>query len=153
MRTTWRRTAEGSGFVFDTETTEYENLLEVPAETSALSGLSGLLLFLRLAPLEAARYAFPELDPNPAGGDPLVMPARLDVHRIAPCARTAFYFFFFPRFLRFFLRRLRRPSLVSEATEAEVEDADTDPSSSSPPPPAPAPALPPPPPPPAMGSK
>jgi hypothetical protein len=84
VRTTWQRTEDGRSYAFDTVTTEYENKLVRPAPRAALATLSGWLLFLRLAPARAGTYVIPDLDADRPGSAPLLVPGRLDVHRVAP---------------------------------------------------------------------
>jgi hypothetical protein len=79
----WSRHADGH-YAFDYRTQDYENELQVPSTEGALTTVSGLLLFLRLAPARTGVYELDELDANPVGGDPLVMRARIEVHRVAP---------------------------------------------------------------------
>ncbi len=81
LKASWKR--EGERYTFEYETQEYENRLHVESKP-ALTSLAGLLLFLRFAPAGVGVHEMPELDPNPTGGDPLVMPARVEVHRKAP---------------------------------------------------------------------
>ncbi len=74
---------DGGGYRIEHVTNDYENRLDV-AGARPLATLSGLVLFLRLVPARPAVYELPDLDPNPAAGNPYVAPARIQIHRTAP---------------------------------------------------------------------
>lgn len=65
------------------ETNDYVNRLEIDGQ-DAVATLSAIVLFLRLLPAGPGLYELPDLDPNPAPGDPYLAPARVEVHRQAP---------------------------------------------------------------------
>ena len=73
---------EEGGYRVVHETDDYENRLDV-AGAKAVATLSAVVLHLRRVPAGPGTWTLPDLDPNPAPGDPYLAPARIEVHRKA----------------------------------------------------------------------
>ncbi len=77
-----RFTAAEDGYAMEHEADYYENRLDVETR-KGIATLAGSVTFLRHVPAAKAVYRLRDFDPDPSGGDPYALDARVEVHGLA----------------------------------------------------------------------